>query len=95
LSCTKIHTIKQLDDSLKSNSQAYLKFFSKYLDDVVTTSSLADVIPYFFYLHYLSALKNDPKYILEYFDFGEIKIGSHGDGHLKILDTYKKISTLR
>ncbi len=85
-----IKTIKQLEDSLNYNKSMYLKFFQEYLKET-SVKILPDSLPLFFYLHFLSALKENPNYILEYFNYGDIKIDSENNSHLKILNTYQKV----
>ncbi|MCJ7446388.1 MAG: hypothetical protein MUO72_01715 [Bacteroidales bacterium] len=85
-----INTIKELEDSLKDNKSLFIQFFRDFLKDRIT-DTLSDIIPLFFFLHFLAAKKEDLPYILEYFDYGEKKISYQGKGHIKILELYKKI----
>jgi putative GTP pyrophosphokinase len=90
----KVKTIKQLEDSLKDNKEDFINFFRDYIKDR-STNTLTDILPLFYFLHFLSALKEDPNHILDYFNYGEYKISSYNEGHLNILETYKRTKYTR
>lgn len=91
----EIRTIKQLETLLKENHSAFLKFYEEYLKLVTLTKSLSDLTPLFYFLHYLSATKENLNYILEYFEYGEAKFSSYNSAHIKILEIYKSTKHTR
>lgn len=90
-----IRTIYQLETHLKNNHLDFVKFFSEYLNLVTFTKNMSDATPLFYFLHYLSATKEDLNYILAYFEYGEAKFSSYNSAHIKILEIYKSIKYTR
>jgi len=89
----KIITIEDLENSLQRDKKMFFEFIKEYTKQHASETYSISIIIYY-YQHFLAAKTESIEDVIEYLNYGEIKIYNTGSIPEKFIDIYQRIKNL-